>query len=411
MKGVIRSRGTCPKCQGPFVDVSKKISMFRHLGFICPACKIIPVRFYIDLYHQGQRIRIFSDKQGQPLDTYQRAVNFLYYINYEIKNHNFDPSRYIKTELEKFWVSKFLDQFLEYKLKYIAPSYARHYTRIVNIAKDYFNTKDVRELKKIDLINYKEHLENKYDISSKSVKNILDLFKTFLRYCKNDLEIIDNVPAFPRVKVAKHNFKWLAQEDQTTLFKNISDKDKPIIAFLMLHGCRPSEARALKCKDIDLKTQTIKISASFSGNVYREKKEGKSSKSITIPIHPEMYEYISERIRNNLPESFIFINPRTGKYYSPSALDRVWFSARQKTGITENLRLYDATRHSFASQLVNSGTSLFKASRLLGHSSIKMTEKYAYQHIENLRTDIKKLSLNKLSAVTKLSPEAIQAKK
>ena len=53
-----------------------------------------------------------------------------------------------------------------------------------------------------------------------------------------------------------------------------------------------------------------------------------------------------------------------------------------------------SARHSLASNLVNSGVSLFKVSKLLGHSSMKMTERYAHSDIESLRADIEKISLN-----------------
>ena len=77
------------------------------------------------------------------------------------------------------------------------------------------------------------------------------------------------------------------------MFQFVADCDKPIIGFLMLHGCRPSEARALKCKDVDLAAGTITISGTFSGRVYREKRKGRGARSVTIPIHPELEEYIT----------------------------------------------------------------------------------------------------------------------
>ena len=70
-------------------------------------------------------------------------------------------------------------------------------------------------------------------------------------------------------------------------------------------------------------------------------------------------------------------------------------------GLDKELRLYDATRHSLASNLVNSGCSLYKVSRILGHSSTQMTEKYAHSEVESLRTDLQKLSLNRHQSVIK----------
>lgn len=107
----------------------------------------------------------------------------------------------------------------------------------------------------------------------------------------------------------------------------------------------------------------------------------------------ELYDYLAERVANNLPEAFIFTNPRTGTHYTDSAIQRLWDSVRTKAGISKELRLYDASRHSFASQLCNSDISLLSVSRLLGHSSTKMTEKYAHSKIEKLRADMSTLSL------------------
>jgi integrase len=399
MKGSIRAKGKCPECEDSFKQVKK-------IGFICPQCKIIPKRFYIDLFHKGQRIRIFSDKAGQVIDSYQRALNLLSHINYEIKNFSFDPINYIKAELEKFWTSNLLERFLNHKLNSMAPSYQNDFKRMVYTAKEYFKTKDVRELRKIDIINYKEYLEDKFKISNKTIKNNIDVFKTFLRYLMNDLEMIDKVPPFPDIEIQQYNFKWLSHEDQIALFELIPDILKPVFAFLMLTGCRPSEARALKCKNADLKNHFVTISATYSGNVFREKRKGKRSHSVTIPIHPELYDFMADRVINNHPEAFVFINPRTGNPFKKNTLQKEWAKVREKAKIDTSLRLYDATRHSFASQLVNSGSTIYKVSKLLGHSSVKMTEKYAHSNIESLKTEVEKLSLKKIKTVTRLSPEA-----
>ncbi len=403
MKGTIRARGKCPQCRGPFTDVSKAISMHRNLGIICRACRIMPQRFLIDLHHNGQRIRIFSDRSGQPLDSYPHAANLLSVINYEIGNYSFDAATYVKKEPEKYLISNLLDRFYNYKIESISPSYKRHYKKHVQLAKDFFKTKDIGELKKIDVIRYKEHISKNLQYSEKSVKNILSLFKTFLHFCKNHLKIISSIPSFPAIEVPEYKHKWMSPESQHALFEHVADRDKPIIAFLLLHGCRSSEARALRCENADLTAQTITISATFSNNIYREKRNGGRSKSVTIPLHPEMYDYIADRVNNNHPEAYMFVNPRTGSYYTNSALDRVWFKARKDAGLGNDLRFYDATRHSFASHLVNAGTSLFKVSKLLGHSSVKMTEKYAYGQADNLRTDINKQSLKNQETLVNIS--------
>jgi integrase len=387
MKGTIRCKGTCPKCERQFQHISR-------VGYICPECKTIPKRFFIDLWHDGKRVRLFSDKTGQVLDTYQRAQTLLSHIRYEIQHHTFDPSKYIKSEAIEYWTTTLLDRFLTFKLDSIAPSYKKDYKRMTEIVRQSFGTKDIREIRKLDIINFKTYIEKNFSLKSKSVKNLLDFFKTFLRYLKFDLEVIDTVPAFPNVEVQPYNFKWLSSEEQIKLLEYVAEGHRPVITFLMLQGCRPGEARALKCKNVNLRDLTITINATFSGTVYREKRKGRGAQTAIIPIHPEMVSYLKERVTNNLPEAFIFVNLNTGRFYTENALRRVWESVRVKTGISKSLRLYDATRHSFASQLVNMGSTLFKVSKLLGHTSTRTTEKYAHSHIESLRTDLEKLSLS-----------------
>jgi len=49
----------------------------------------------------------------------------------------------------------------------------------------------------------------------------------------------------------------------------------------------------------------------------------------------------------------------------------------------KDLRVHDL-RHSFASALVNAGGTLYDAQRLLGHSSSRMTERYAHLTLSRL---------------------------
>jgi len=396
MKGHIRAKGNCPVCQAVFKEV-------KRVGFICPTCQTTPKRFYVDLPWEGERVRIFSDMTGQILDSYDRAETILEHLKYEIAHHTFDPRNYIKAEASKLWAANLLDRFLKDRIDAIAPSYKKDYKRMVEIAKNFFQNQDVREIRKIHLINYMNHCREAFKWKDKTLKNNMDLFRSFLNYLKNDLEVIKVVPSFPEIEIPEPQFKWLNAMDQTALFEKVSEEDKPIIAFLMLHGCRPGEARALKRKNVDIENGAITIAATFSKNVYREKRKGKRSRSVTLPLHPEMKAWFENRISNTLPETFIFINLRTGQPYSQEAVIRVWDKVRSNAGIESGLRLYDASRHSFASQLVNAGTPLNKVSKLLGHSSIKMTEKYAHHTIEGLRAELANLSLKRKETVTRLS--------
>jgi len=395
MPGIIRTKEKCPVCGEPF-------QLIKRAGFICPKDKTTPKKFFIDLYFRKKRIKLYSTNTGRVLDRYSITLETLQHIQYEIRHHIFDPSKYILAEVQQFWISTLLDRFVDIKKKEISPSYWPDYQRMANLAKSFFGNTDVREIRKIHIINYKHHLENNHKASGKTLKNRMDHFKTFLFFCKHEFEVLSDVPKFPEIDIPEFEYKWLGPEDQIELFNLLPEIDKPIFAFLMLSGCRPGEARALKCKNVDLKTESIRISATFSAKEYREKRKGKRARSVVIPIHPELMDYISDRVRNNHPEAWLFENPRVRSHYSHWSLNRAWKDVCTEKKIS-GVRLYDATRHSFASQLINANVTLLKVSRLMGHSSIKMTEKYAHTHAHLLKADVQKLSLKIIPSIGKPS--------
>lgn len=164
---------------------------------------------------------------------------------------------------------------------------------------------------------------------------------------------------------------------------------------MFLTGCRLSEARALKVKDLNFNQNTITISRTFSRNELREKRKGINSPPVTLPIHPELRGTLEYYIQNKLSDVFVFINPNTGRPYHRRTIERLWQYVRKTLNLPQSLRLYDATRHSFASQLLNVGVSIAKISKLLGHTNIHTTEKYAHVNLKDLQVDITKIALFK----------------
>ena len=69
---------------------------------------------------------------------------------------------------------------------------------------------------------------------------------------------------------------------------------------------------------------------------------------------------------------------------------------RTKAGLSRELRLYGASRHSLAPQLRQAGVSLPDIKDQLGHTDIRTTMKYAHGDIEKLRTNLERLSLRKV---------------
>jgi len=398
LKGTVRTKEKCPKCGDDFMHYPK-------LGFVCPECKTVPKRVFIDLYHKGYgRIKIYSDKQGEPLDTYSRALTLQETITTELKTGTFSPGNYVKKEQKQFWCSTLLDQMLADRIDRIAPSNKAGYRRMVEIEKAYFGTKNVKDLINYDIINFEKYLQNVGYKDNGGYRNantrkkVLEHLKSFINYCIVDRQIPGVVmPRFPELDITQPVIHWLNMEDQQTIFNDfVPDEHKPIIAFLMIYGCRPSEARAIKCKDVDLANDCFTISSCFSGKVYREnKRKGRGAKATTKPIHNDIREYIENRVRNNHPEAWLFQHPQTGNAYGQASLYRLWARIREKADISKHIRLYDATRHSRASQEANRGVPDHTIQELLGHSNDQMTKRYTHLSVETQRGVLKQFTLKK----------------
>ncbi len=82
---------------------------------------------------------------------------------------------------------------------------------------------------------------------------------------------------------------------------------------------------------------------------------------------------------------------RSGKVFGvPEITLRRYFPKLLKEAGIGDFRFHDL-RHTFASRLVMSGVDLYTVQRLLGHSSIKMTERYAHLAPDYLRAAIQRL--------------------
>src|SRR3989338_10468774 len=109
----------------------------------------------------------------------------------------------------------------------------------------------------------------------------------------------------------------------------------------------------------------------------------KSKKSRFIPMSVTVKKALQE-MPKTIGNEYLFLNPKTDK-----PLGSVKFSfktALRKAGIS-NFKFHDL-RHTFASQLVRNGVDLYVVQKLLGHSTPKMTQRYAHLKPEQLKEAI-----------------------
>lgn len=195
-----------------------------------------------------------------------------------------------------------------------------------------------------------------------------------------DREMLLRRPKFPVISPTDPEIKWISKEDQMKALEYLDPYHKPIFEFMMFHPIRPGEVRALKVKDFDPNNRTVHICRAWS---LKELRSRKNKKPYYLPLS---VRFDTDILKDKLPEAFIFTN-KAGRPYTSEGLRRLWHKASGKAGLS-HITLYNATRHSIASQAVNQGIDLALVSKALGHSSLEMTKKYASMNTQILKNVI-----------------------
>ena len=140
------------------------------------------------------------------------------------------------------------------------------------------------------------------------------------------------------------------------------------IRLLMLTGCRKSEILTLRWADVDLDAGELHLADSKTG-------------PRTVQLPPTAVELL-EALPRREDSSWVFPgNDRDGRY-SGGGLDHAWRTVRGAAGL-EDVRLHDL-RHSFASRALALGETLPVIGKLLGHSDIETTARYAHLAHESI---------------------------
>jgi len=150
---------------------------------------------------------------------------------------------------------------------------------------------------------------------------------------------------------------------------------------LAIHtGCRKGELLGLEWPRVDIDSNLL----------YLEPKHTKTGKRRYVPLNLEAEKAIINRMRfkaEHCPDSpWVFCDKNGNRIKD---VKTSFATACQRVGIKDFLA-HDM-RHPCAAWLVSAGVPLAEVRDLLGHSTIKMTERYAHLAPENIRAAVARL--------------------
>ena len=236
--------------------------------------------------------------------------------------------------------------------------------------KPYYNTsKHLKDFVGRDKIKFKhidEHWLKKFQgylinmLATNSVVTYMNVLKAILnRAVREKLIIINPFTYFKILKEERVHIEHLTINEIQALAdtENSNNEIKRYFLFACYTGLRISDIKNLKWENI--KGSSIE---------YRQKKTNEVN---YIPLsHVALQQlYIDEKILN-LPENYVFKLP--GEVTINTNLKR-W---AKKAGVNKRITTHVA-RHTFATISLTYGSDLYTVSKLLGHTDIKHTQRYA----------------------------------
>lgn len=173
------------------------------------------------------------------------------------------------------------------------------------------------------------------------------------------------------LKTPEGRLRWLTTTETRQLLKSANESKAPhlhdFIVLALNTGMRRSEILRLQVSKIDLVAKKIHLEGS----------QTKSGRRRVIPLNNRAIQAIQSVLernhQNGVTGSRLFLQ-RNGR--PVVQINTAFKNAVRASGI-EDFRLHDL-RHTFASWLVQSGVPLPEVRDLLGHSTIKQTERYAH---------------------------------
>jgi integrase len=299
---------------------------------------------------------------------------------------NFDPVNY-KNKLKHppqpvsaFTLSQFKEEYLNYaKLRFSKSYVERSIEPALKFLIEYAGDIPLNQLNLKTIDNF---IINKFNKS----KSGAALYYRTLKAAFSKAVIWNYIPENPFIKIkAPKTPKSLPLYIDDQGLQKILDNTprqflKDIFTIGFYSGLRLSEILNLKWTWIDFQKNNIitKISSDYSTKSKRER---------IIPIHKNILSILNRiKYDTTLSKNYIF-SDEEGKKYNENFISKQFKKAVRLAGLDENLHMHNL-RHSFCSNLVQKGVSLYVVKELAGHQQLSTSEVYSHLTHANLSSAV-----------------------
>ncbi len=261
---------------------------------------------------------------------------------------------------------KALEEFVQkLKLKAYSSStintYRNEFMQLLKILKH----KCVDELTPDEMKRYMVYAMEKEGIKENTAHSRLNALKFYFEQVLGREKFFWEIPR-PKKRIILP--KLLNETEIRRLFNALVNKKHKAMLFTAYSaGLRVSEIVNLKISDID----------SHRMQVFIEKAKGKKDRYVNLS--PILLDILRSYIKTYIPHPkyYLFESDTTGYAYPTRTVQQIFTNAKNRAGIKKGVGIH-SLRHSFATHLLDKGTDIRYIKDILGHFSIKTTERYLH---------------------------------
>lgn len=234
--------------------------------------------------------------------------------------------------------------------------------------------------------------------SPATVNRELATLRKLLRYAYGEKKL-DRVP---KIRMLRENGEreFVLSHEQENIYLGFALQPLRDFALLMVDtGIRPGEGLDLEWRDVHL----VPDGEAWTGWIHIERGKTKKARR-DISLTGRAAAMLKERKGSSLSK-WVFTNPAGDGPLSRFSLKDQHDRARDALGFPREFVMY-SLRHTFGTRLVESGTEPFSVMRIMGHSTVLISQRYVHTSGETVERAIRRMdAMNKVSAPAKARSE------
>ncbi len=265
-------------------------------------------------------------------------------------------------------------EFQQLHLPILKPRTRANYQGHIDALKGHFADRYIDEVRKAHVAEFVAH-KKREGLKTPTLRRYLATLSSLFSFAERSGWVSQNsVAQFDKRSLpeALPRTRFLSQAEYRRLLAAAEPHLRPIIEIAVETGLRSEELLGLKWEQVDTERREVRLVVT------------KSNRPRVVPLSDRAVAvFVATAPIGDC--AYVFTNPRTGQRYR--TVKRASRTTCLRAGI-EDLRFHDL-RHTFASWAVQNGADLYRLSRILGHSTLQMTTRYAHLATEQLHEVIK----------------------